>query len=55
MTAHQKLAMAQQGSNSVDELIQEFELQGLPSGLRDIGLVDRFEQVLHPRLQESIY
>ena len=38
--AHQKLAMARQGSNSVDELIQEIELQGPPSGLGDIGLVD---------------
>ena len=32
--------MAQQGSNSVDELIQEFELQGPPSGLGDVRLVD---------------
>src|ERR1700677_3161615 len=47
--------MARQGRNSVDELIQEFELQGLPSGLGDIGLVDQFEQVLHPRLRESSY
>ena len=53
--AHQKLAMARQGSNSVDELIQEFELQGPPSGLGDVRLVDRFEQALHPRLWESIY
>ena len=39
----------------MDELIQEFELQGPPSGLGDVGLVDRFEQALHPRLRESIY
>ena len=39
-TARQKLALARQGNNSVDELIQEFELQGPPSGLGDVGLVD---------------
>ena len=33
----------------VDELIQEFELQG------DVGLVDHFEQVLNPHLRVSIY
>ena len=53
--AHQKLAVVRQGSSSVDELIQEFELQGPLSGLGDVGLVDRFKQVLNPRLQESIY
>ena len=30
----------------MDELIQEFELQGLPSGFGDVGLVDQFEQAL---------
>ena len=39
----------------MDELIQEFELQGPPSGLGDVGLVDRFEQALHPWLRDSIY
>ena len=39
----------------MDELIQEFELQGPPSGLGDVGLVDRFKQALHPWLRESIY
>ena len=39
----------------MDKLIQEFELQGPLSGLGDVGLVDRFEQALNPRLQESIY
>ena len=53
--AHQKLAVAHQGSSLVDKLIQEFELQGLLLGLGDVGLVDRFEQVLNPHLQESIY
>ena len=48
--AHQKLAVACQGSSSVDKLIQEFELQGLLSGLGDIRLVDCFKQVLNPRL-----
>ena len=54
-TALQKLALARQGNNSVDELIQEFELHGPPSELGDVGLVDRFEQALNPRLRESIY
>ena len=39
----------------MDELIQEFELQGLLSGLGDVGLVDHFEQALNPHLRESIY
>ena len=54
-TAHQRLAVTRQGSNSVDELIQEFELQGPLLGLGDVRLVDRFEQALNPRLRESIY
>src|SRR5258705_12175853 len=29
--------------------------QGPISGLGDMGLVDRFEQAIHPRLRESIY
>ncbi len=39
----------------VEELIQEFKIHGPISGLSDIGLVDCFEQVIHPWLQESIY
>ena len=54
-TARQRLAVTCQGSNSVDELIQEFELQGLLLGLGDVRLVDCFEQALNPCLQESIY
>ena len=48
--ARQRLAVACQGSSLVDELIQEFELQGLLLGLGDVGLVDCFEQVLNPCL-----
>ena len=55
VTAHQKLAVAWQGNNPVDKLIQEFEVHGPPSWLGDVGLVDQFEQVLNPHLQESIY
>src|SRR5258708_24487110 len=55
VTAHQKLAVAWQGNNPVDKLIQEFEVHGPPSLLGDVGLVDQFEQVLNPHLQESIY
>src|SRR5258707_64777 len=44
-----------QGNSSVEERIQEFEIHGPISRLGDIGLVDRFEQVIHPQLQESIY
>ena len=54
-TAHQRLAVACQVNSSVDELIQEFELQGLLLGLGDVGLVDCFKQALNPCLQESIY
>src|SRR5260221_4681034 len=54
-TARRKLATLCQGDSSVEELIQEFEIHGPISGLGDIGLVDCFEQAIHPRLQESIY
>ena len=43
------------GTESLPDIIQEFKLQGPPLGLRDVGLVDRFKQVLNPRLWESIY
>src|SRR5258707_9226729 len=54
-TARRKLATLRQGDSSVEELIQEFEIHGPISGLGDVGLVDRFEQAIHPRLCESIY
>src|SRR6266481_1379353 len=54
-TARRKLATLRQGDSSVEELIQEFEIHGPISGLGDVGLVDCFEQAIHPQLQESIY
>src|SRR5258705_1497954 len=54
-TARRKLATLHQGDSSVEELIREFEIHGPISGLGDVGLVDRFEQAIHPRLCESIY
>src|SRR5260370_27822915 len=54
-TARGKLATLHQGDSSVEELIREFEIHGPISGLGDVGLVDRFEQVIHPHLCESIY
>src|SRR5258708_1039213 len=54
-TARRKLATLRQGDSSVEELIQEFEIHGPISGLGDVGLVDRFEQAIHPHLCESIY
>jgi hypothetical protein len=54
-TARQKLAALRQGSDSVDKIIQEFEILGPASRLGDVGLVDRFEQAINSRLCESIY
>src|SRR6266446_277598 len=54
-TARRKLATLHQGDSSVEELIREFEIHGPISGLGNVGLVDRFEQVIHPHLHESIY
>src|SRR5258706_6698832 len=54
-TARRKLATLHQGDSSVEELIQEFEIHRPTSGLGDMGLVDRFEQAIHPHLRESIY
>src|SRR5258706_8425481 len=47
--------MLQQGANSVDELIQQFEVHGPMSRLGDVGLVHHFKQVLNSCLRESIY
>src|SRR6266436_3018537 len=49
-TAQRKLATLCQGDSSVEELIREFKIHGPISGLGDIGLVDQFEQAIHPCL-----
>src|SRR5258705_3326221 len=54
-TARRKLATLRQGDSSVEELIREFEIHRPISGLGDMGLVDHFEQAIHPHLHESIY
>ncbi len=54
-TARRKLATLRQGDSSVEELIREFEIHRPISRLGDVGLVDHFEQVIHPCLCESIY
>src|SRR6266481_1223303 len=54
-TARRKLATLRQGDSSVEELIREFEIHRPISRLGDVGLVDHFEQVIHPHLCESIY
>src|SRR5258707_686630 len=54
-TARRKLTTLCQGDSSVEELIQEFKIHGPISGLGDVGLIDRFEQAIHPQLRESIY
>src|SRR6266404_1777758 len=54
-TTWRKLATQNQGDSSVEELIQEFEIHGPISRLGDVGLIDHFEQVIHPHLHESIY
>ncbi len=54
-TARRKLTTLCQGDSSVEELIREFEIHRPISRLGNMGLVDRFEQAIHPRLHESIY
>ena len=54
-TSHQKLSNLRQGANSVDELIQQFEIHGPTSRLGDVGLVHHFKQALNSRLRENIY
>src|SRR6266404_3961312 len=54
-TARRKLATLRQGDSSVEELIREFEIHGPISRLGNMGLVDCFEQAIHPHLCESIY
>src|SRR5258707_7134265 len=43
----QKLSSLQQGTNSVDELIQQFKIHRPMSRLGDVRLVHHFEQVLN--------
>ena len=54
-SARRVLATVRQGDDPVEELIRKFEIHGATSQLGDVGLIDRFEQALHPRLRESIY
>src|SRR5258705_3817745 len=49
-TARRKLATLCQGDSSVEELIQEFEIHGPISRLGNVGLIDHFEQAIHPQL-----
>src|SRR5260370_5955532 len=44
-----------QGSNSVNELIQQFEVHRPMSRLGDVRLIHHFEQALNSHLRESIY
>src|SRR5258708_38891517 len=46
-TAQQKLSTLQQGTNSINELIHQFEAHGPMSRLGDTGLVHHFEQEFH--------
>src|SRR5260221_11111702 len=55
VTAQQKLSTLQQGTNSIDKLIQQFKVHGPMLRLGDIGLVHHFEQVLNSCLRETIY
>src|SRR5258708_26725561 len=55
VTAQQKLSTLWQGTNSVNELIQQFEVHGPTSRLGDVRLIHHFEQVLNSHLRESIY
>ncbi len=54
-TAWQKLSMLWQGTNSVDELIQQFKVHGPTLRLGDVRLVHHFKQALNSHLRESIY
>src|SRR6266436_113360 len=49
-TARRKLTTLHQGDSSVEELIQEFEIHRPISRLGNVGLVDCFEQAIHPCL-----
>ena len=49
-TTRRKLVTLCQGDSSVEEHIQEFEIHRTISGLGNAGLIDHFEQVIHPWL-----
>src|SRR5258706_2308843 len=49
-TARRKLTTLHQGDSSVEELIREFKIHGPISRLGNVGLVDCFEQAIHPWL-----
>src|SRR5258705_477486 len=51
----QKLSTLWQGVNSINKLIQQFEVHGPMLRLGDIGLVHHFKQVLNSCLRESIH
>ena len=55
VTTRRKLTTLCQGDSSIEELIQEFEIHGPTSGLGNVGLIDHFEQAIHPWLHENIY
>ena len=54
-TVQQKLSSLWQGTNSINKLIQQFEIHGPMSRLGDIGLVHHFKQALNSHLRENIY
>ena len=54
-SVQQKLSSLQQGTNSIDELIQQFEIHRPTSRLGNIRLVHHFEQALNSCLRENIY
>src|SRR5258708_4523010 len=53
--AQQRLSTLWQGTNSINELTQQFEVHRPMSRLGDVGLVHHFKQVLNSCLRESIY
>src|SRR5260221_7386160 len=55
VTAQQKLSTLWQGANSINKLIQQFEVHRPTSRLGDVGLVHHFKQALNSCLSENIY
>ena len=53
--AQQRLSTLWQGTNSINELTQQFEVHRPMSRLGDVWLVHHFEQALNSCLRESIY
>jgi hypothetical protein len=54
-TTCQKLSDLKQGGGSVKVIIQKFKLYGPTSGLGDMGLINKFEHTITPRLHQAIY